>query len=197
MDADPAHDTASTSSPAAGAAVRPAASIEELDLAPPSAGKTVVIGCGNLLRGDDAFGPIVVRHLWDRGVPEHVLLVDGGTAGMDVAFKMDGARRVVIVDAAATGAAPGTVFKVPAEELEQLPPLAGLHSHQFRWDHALAFARWLLGERYPTQITVLLVEVASCEPGAELTAPVAGALDLVADLVVQQWQLDDPAEAPT
>ena len=86
-------------------------------------GQTVVVGCGNLLRGDDAVGPTLIRHLWEDGVPESVTLVDGGTAGMDVAFKMRGARRVVIVDAAATGAEPGTIYRVPGEELEDLPAI--------------------------------------------------------------------------
>jgi hydrogenase maturation protease len=158
----------------------------------PSAGKVVVIGCGNLLRGDDAAGPIAIRMLWERGVPGDVLLVDGGTAGMDVAFKMDGARRVVLIDAAFTGAAPGTVYRVPGHELAELPPLAGLHSHQFRWDHSLAFAEWLLGERMPADVEVFLIEAESCEPGADLTEPVCTAVRRVCDLLAGEWeQLDD------
>lgn len=35
--------------------------------------RVLIVGCGNLLRGDDAVGPILVRHLWDRGVPHGVL----------------------------------------------------------------------------------------------------------------------------
>ncbi len=35
-------------------------------------------------------GPVLVRHLWERGVPTGARLVDGGTAGMDVAFQMRG-----------------------------------------------------------------------------------------------------------
>ena len=50
-------------------------------------------------------------------MPDGLRLVDGGTAGMDVAFQMRGADRVVIVDASATGAAPGTVYRVPGAEL--------------------------------------------------------------------------------
>ncbi len=129
----------------------------------------LVVGCGNLLRGDDAVGPTLVRHLWDRGLPDGVEIVDGGTAGMDVAFKMRGRRRVVIVDASRTGAEPGTVFRVPGEELEDLPPVTGLNQHAFRWDHALAFGRWLLKDAYPDDVVVLLVEGASFEPGADLT----------------------------
>lgn len=155
------------------------------------AGDVVVIGCGNLLRGDDAVGPVLIRHLWDGGVPDRgVVLVDGGTAGMDVSFKMRGARKVVIVDAAATGSPPGTIFKVPAEELEELPPLDGMHSHAFRWDHALAFGRWLLKDEYPDDITVFLIEVQSVEFGAELTPPVAAAMETVATMVRQVWEDD-------
>ncbi len=148
----------------------------------------VVIGCGNLLRGDDGVGPILVRELWERGVPDGVRLVDGGTAGMDVGFKMAGADRVIIVDAAATGAAPGTIYRVPAAELEQLPPLEGLHTHQFRWDHALAFGRWLLGDDYPSDIEVFLVEAADVSMGAPLSPPVREALEIVARLVRESWE---------
>lgn len=152
-------------------------------------GDIVVIGCGNLLRGDDAVGPVLVRHLWEQGIPgSGVVLVDGGTAGMDVSFKMRGARKVVIVDAAATGSPPGTVFQVPAAELENLPPLDGVHSHAFRWDHALAFGRWLLGDEYPDDVTVFLIEAASVELGAELTPAVVAAMQTVAARVRRLWE---------
>ncbi len=143
----------------------------------------LVVGCGNLLRGEDGVGPILVRHLWEDGVPAGVRLVDGGTAGMDVAFQMRGAARVVIVDAATTGRARGTVYQVPGPALEDLPPLAGLHTHSFRWDHALAFGRWLLGEAYPDDVTVYLVEVGDFTPGAELSAEVRAGMEQVLRLI--------------
>lgn len=146
----------------------------------------LVVGCGNLLRGDDGVGPVLVRHLWERGVPDGAKLVDGGTAGMDVAFQMRGARRVVIVDAAATGAAPGTMFEVPGAELAELP-LQGLHTHSFRWDHAIAFARWALGGDCPTDVTVFLIEVAGVEMGAELSAPVTAAMEQVIDRIERHF----------
>jgi len=93
-------------------------------------------------------------------MPEGLRIVDGGTAGMDVAFQMRGAGRVVIIDASATGAAAGTLYRIPGAELAELPPLQGLHTHSFRWDHAIAFARWALGGACPTDITVFLIEAA-------------------------------------
>lgn len=143
----------------------------------------LIIGCGNLLRGDDGVGPITVRHLWERGMPDGVRLVDGGTAGMDVAFQMRGAQRVVIVDASATGAAPGTIYRVPGEELATLPPLEGLHTHAFRWDHSIAFARWVLADECPSDITVFLIEAGNVAIGAELSEPVAAAMEKVIDMI--------------
>lgn len=149
-------------------------------------GETVLIGCGNLLRGDDAAGPLVVRYLWERWgerVPPGVRVVDGGTAGMDVAFQMRGARRVVLVDACLTGETPGTLYRVPGEEVEDLPPADGINLHAFRWDHALAFARWLLKDDYPTNITVYLIEAAQTDFGAPLSDAVERtARDLAARL---------------
>lgn len=143
----------------------------------------LVVGCGNLLRGDDGVGPILVRHLWERGVPDGLRLVDGGTAGMDVAFQMRGARRVVIVDASATGVAPGTIYRVPGAELAELPPLEGLHTHSFRWDHAIAFARWALADDCPTDITVFLIEAANVAIGVDLSPEVSAAMEQVIDIV--------------
>jgi hydrogenase maturation protease len=146
----------------------------------------LVIGCGNLLRGDDAVGPTLVRHLWERGVPGHVELVDGGTAGMDVAFKMRGRDKVVVVDAALTGAVPGTVYRVPGHELEELPPLDGINQHAFRWNHALAVGRWLLKDAYPREVVVLLIEAGSTQPGADLTPAVAAGMERALELVLAE-----------
>lgn len=151
----------------------------------------VVIGCGNLLRGDDAVGPILIRQLWEDGVPEDVTLVDGGTAGMDVAFKMRGARQLILIDAATSGNEPGTIYRLPGSEVEDLPALAGLHSHQFRWDHALAFGRWLLRDDYPKDITVFLIEIEQTTPGADLSPKVSAAMHQVKDMVTGYWEQDD------
>ncbi|WP_245908918.1 hydrogenase maturation protease [Mycobacterium neglectum] len=165
---------------------RPDSDGADVDIEPPGCA-VLVVGCGNLLRGDDGVGPILVRHLWERGVPDGARLVDGGTAGMDVAFQMRGAARVVIVDAAATGAAPGTVYRVPGAELEDLPPLQGLHTHSFRWDHAIAFARWALGEDCPTDITVFLIEVAGVELDADLTEAVEASMNQVIEIIERDY----------
>jgi hydrogenase maturation protease len=167
---------------------RPIARSRSIEPAPsPDAGDVVVVGCGNLLRGDDGVGPLLVRRIWEIGVPHGVRLADGGTAGMDVAFQMNGAREVVIVDACTTGAQPGTIFEIPGDEVET-PPLAGMNLHAFRWDHALAFGKWLLKDRFPERVTVFLIEAQSLSHGDPLSAPVERAMHEVANELVRRYE---------
>ncbi len=142
-----------------------------------------MVGCGNLIRGDDAAGPVLVRLLADRQLPDGVRLIDGGTAGMDVAFAMRGARRVIVVDASRIGVEPGTVHRVPGEELADLRPPEG-NLHRFRWDQALGFAQWLLKDEYPQDVTVWLVEGESFEAGAPLTPDVQASVERVAEAIL-------------
>lgn len=154
---------------------------------------TLVIGCGNLLRGDDGVGPVLIRHLWECDLPEHVRIADGGTAGMDVAFKMRGAEHVILIDACQTGEPAGTLYRVPGHMLENLPPVQEMHTHSFRWDHALAFAHWLLKDEYPQKITVYLIEAQHVGVSMDLSAPVRDAMNkLIARL---QTELEAEAHA--
>lgn len=145
--------------------------------------ETLIIGCGNLLRGDDAAGPVLVRRLQERGLREGVRCVDVGTAGMDVALCMRGVPHVILVDACRSGSEPGCLFEVRGEELAGLSPSSAVNLHALRWDHAVAFARRLLGDEYPQTVTVILVEGQSFEPGAGLSPAVDRAIDELVSLL--------------
>lgn len=147
---------------------------------------TLIIGCGNLLRGDDAAGPILIRHLWEMGLPDGVRCADGGTGGMDVAFQMRGVPEVILIDACRSESEPGSIFQLPGEEVEHLPPLTGINTHAFRWDHALAFGRWLLKDEYPKNITVYLIEAEQIEFGKPLTPRVDAAMRKLATILIEK-----------
>ena len=134
--------------------------------------RALIIGCGNLLRGDDAAGPEVVRRLTARGLPDGVGCVDAATAGIDVALAMRSVPHVIVVDACRSGSIPGTLIELPGAEVEQLPPPSGISLHALRWDHALAFARWRLADEYPARVTVLLIEGERFEYGEPLSPAV-------------------------
>jgi hydrogenase maturation protease len=146
-------------------------------------GRTMVVGCGSLLRGDDAAGPVLVERLVARGLPPGVEAVDAGTDGIGAVQQMAGAERVVIVDAAVGGGAPGTLLHVPEDRLHELPAVGSLEVHRLRWDQALALARAVLDDP-PSEIEVVLVEAAGFEPGAPLSPEVDHAVDQLADLLL-------------
>lgn len=132
----------------------------------------------------------MIRRLWELGLPDSVFCADGGTAGMDVAFQMRGKDKVIIIDACNTGETAGTVFKVPGEELENLPPLTDIHTHNFRWDNALAFGRWLLKDEYPQDIKVYLIEGENFEFGETLSAKVKDSMEKLAIKLLDELRLE-------
>jgi hydrogenase maturation protease len=149
-----------------------------------------------VLRGDDAAGPVLVRRMWELGIPEDVRCADGGTGGMDVAFQMRGAEEVILVDACRSGGEPGTLHAVPGHEVENLPPLSGINLHAFRWDHAIAFGRWLLKEDYPRRVTAYLVEGRQFELGAPLSPEVDDAVSRLAARLCADCRARRPCTHP-
>ena len=141
--------------------------------------RALIIGCGNLLRGDDGVGPEVVRRLTARGLPDGVGCIDAATAGIDIALWMRSVPHVIVVDACCSGSAPGTLIELRGAELEHLPPPSGISLHALRWDHALAFARWRLAEEYPAEVTALLIEGERFEHGEPLSPAVEEAVERV------------------
>jgi len=71
--------------------------------------RILVAGVGNVLRGDDGFGPVVVDRL--TALPEGVDVVETGIGGVALLQELlTGCDGLVLVDAVDQGAAPGTVF---------------------------------------------------------------------------------------
>ncbi|MEJ2345898.1 MAG: hydrogenase maturation protease [Gammaproteobacteria bacterium] len=133
-----------------------------------------IIGCGNLNRCDDGVGVVVAQRLQvalaDSPVPG-VRVVDSGTGGMEVMFEARGSAALIIVDACSSGAEPGAVFRVPGEELEDVP-VPGYNLHDFRWQHALYAGRQIFRETFPADVEVYLIEAQRLDLGVELTPEV-------------------------
>lgn len=128
--------------------------------------RTLVIGIGNRYRGDDAFGRIVAGELAERlppgaGAVEH----DGEPAGLIECWR--GMRRVVLVDAASSGARPGEVFRFDLAK-QALPEEFNLYStHAFGVPQAVELARAL--GRLPPDISFIGVEGENFDAGETLS----------------------------
>ena len=76
--------------------------------------RILVAGVGNVLRGDDGFGPAVTELLGH--LPEGAEVVETGTGGIALLQElMRGCDGLVLIDAVDRGAAPGTVFLLEPE----------------------------------------------------------------------------------
>lgn len=140
-----------------------------------------MIGVGNPLRGDDAAGPAVVERLRGR-VPEGVCLkvCDGEPA--ELLEALDGAERVVFVDAVRAGGEPGELHLFDAAA-SPLPATTGSAStHGLGLAEALELGR-ALGQ-LPETVAVVGIEAAGDEHGAALSPPVAAAIEGAAALVL-------------
>ncbi|MDJ0658275.1 MAG: hydrogenase maturation protease [Crocosphaera sp.] len=147
-----------------------------------------VIGCGNLNRCDDAVGVIIAQklqeHFQDQNL-SNLKIYDCGTAGMEVMFQARGSEKLIIVDACSTDSEPGTIYKVPGNELEELPePSYSLHD--FRWDHALAAGRKIFKEEFPNDVTVYLIEAENLGLGLEISASLKNSVEQVIDSIKQE-----------
>lgn len=96
----------------------------------------LILGVGNILFGDDAFGPAVVDKLVATGsLPDYALAEDVGTSVRDIVFNVALAAKkpklVIVLDAVEMeGREPGEVFEI---EVKQIPKVErpNFFFHQF------------------------------------------------------------------
>jgi hydrogenase maturation protease len=94
---------------------------------PNSTNKTLVLGLGNVLMGDEGVGVHVVRALEKRALPPNVECLDGGTGGFVLLEPLQNAGRIIIIDAAADGNPPGTVTRTTPRFSSDYPPTLTAH----------------------------------------------------------------------
>ena len=89
--------------------------------------RSLIVGFGNPLRGDDGVGLAVLRSLEAGTIPEGVRCADVGIGGVALVHELQaGWDRLVIIDAVQRGGAPGTVYVLAP----QLPDLGAMDSQQ-------------------------------------------------------------------
>jgi hydrogenase maturation protease len=142
--------------------------------------KTIILGCGNPDRGDDAAGLVAARKLREMGMNAHEHTGDM----LSLFDRWAGYDEVIIIDAMISGAQPGAI--------QQLDPLENpLASRQFHSStHAFGLAEVIelarsLG-RLPPKLTVYGIEAADCKIGAPLSPEVT---QTVQKLVLDTYRL--------
>ena len=89
--------------------------------------KTLVLGLGNVLMGDEGIGVHVVRALEKHLLPAGVECLDGGTGGFVLLEPLQSADRIILIDAAADGNSLGTVTRTTPRFSRDYPPTLTAH----------------------------------------------------------------------
>jgi len=151
--------------------------------------KTAVLGFGNPVRADDGVGIYVIEQLKKRLVEsEHLSIFDMGTAAFEILFKLKGHERIILIDAVInTGEKVGTIYKLPASEVEgqvEDDPMVFLHS--LKWNQALSYAKKMLRADYPKDIDVYLIAIDSTRFNVGMTEEARNGGDKIVDLLLEE-----------
>jgi len=144
----------------------------------------VVLGVGNVIMGDEGLGVRCIELLEAaHTLPPDVIVIDGGTSTHELLADLEDLDLLVIVDAVANGAPPGTQVRLVGDEIPAVFSNT-LSPHQHGIHDLLATLR-LLG-REPGRVVALGVVPVRMELGLDLSPEVAAALPVLAARVVAE-----------
>lgn len=142
---------------------------------PEAAPRVRLLGLGNEILGDDAFGILVARQA--APLLPGVEVVCTSESGFHLLDSIQDVSRLIVVDAVETGrAAPGTLYQLSEASFSGEP---GTLPHGMGLFDALALAR-RLELRVPREVLIVAVEAADCltvggpmHPAVEAAIPAA------------------------
>ncbi|CAB3391562.1 MULTISPECIES: hydrogenase maturation protease [Kyrpidia] len=151
-----------------------------------------MIFLGNPLWGDDGAGTYLLRRfsrlresrgsLSRQGRP--VVLIDGGTGGLNLLNAFDGAGRIEVFDAVQSGGHPGEVYRIPGRQVEFWPARS---SHDFGIEQVIRLYCEISPDPLDLDDIVLYgIEVKGLEFGESLSPPVQQACDRLFNRLVEE-----------
>jgi coenzyme F420 hydrogenase subunit delta len=150
--------------------------------------RVLILGCGNVLMGDDGFGPAVIKRLNQQyHIPDDTHAEDVGTSVRDVLFNITlldkRPERIIILDAVdKPGRKPGEVFEIT---LDQIPEkkIVDYSFHQFPTTNLLKEVQDTCGIRVTIIAGQVGAEREEVKPG--LSEPMKNAVHQAAKKVME------------
>jgi hydrogenase maturation protease len=121
-------------------------------------------------------------------VPADVRIEEQDGAAADLIESLRDADSVWLIDAAVSGAPPGTIHRTDCNATDALPARSGASSHGLGVAAAIALARTLHG--LPRVCILYAVEGVTFAPGAAMTPQVLLAADSVVACLAQELRSD-------
>jgi hydrogenase maturation protease len=132
---------------------------------------------------DEGVGVHVINHLAQlKCLPEEVDLIDAGVNSYDMLDIFADYPVLILIDAMQAGGEPGTIYRVPLEELGLQPDLNITSLHELHFIEAVSMAK-LMG--YQPEILVFGLEPETIKVGMELSPTIQAKLPQVMELVTR------------
>ena len=144
--------------------------------------KTVVLGVGNELFRDEGVGVHAARILQTKlsDSSSNVEVIDGGTSP-DIWHLIDGAEKLIIVDAVRGGCEPGTMYRfTPQQIVAERGVTTSLHQMGILENLSLME---FVGSK-PKETVIIGIEPAELEPGLELSAKIQERMPKIIQIVL-------------
>lgn len=150
--------------------------------------RTALIGgIGNVLLGDDAVGPYVLRLLESQyEFSDDVELADLGTPALDLTHQIVGLHSLILIDSIASDDPAGTVVSYRKEDILSVAPTERLDPHSPALSECLLAAEMLCAS--PENVLLVGIVGAEYEPGQPLSVPVRQAIRTAIETVQQELQ---------
>jgi hydrogenase maturation protease len=147
-------------------------------------GGVLVLGIGNTLMRDEGVGVHAVQLLEGMRLPAGVECLDGGTSSFQLLEPLSRASRVIMIDATADGAPPGTVRRLRPRFASDYPPTLTAHDIGLK---DLLDVFYLTGT--PADVTLYTVSIALPEEiGLDLSPEALTGAQEAAELVLGELQ---------
>ncbi len=140
-------------------------------------GKTFIVGVGNVMKGDDGFGPALAGYLRESGMDN---VVDAGTTPENYLGKIAKEKpdTIIIADAAHMGKVPGSFSILDKEDIVN----TGLTTHDMSFNLILDY----LEKSTPARIFMVACQPSCVSFGSTMTPDVKSTVEKVAGMMLRQ-----------
>lgn len=146
--------------------------------------RTLILGVGNPLMGDDGAGIEAARILSEADLPENVTVQEAGTPGWGLVEWIKDWDSVVIVDAAQMGLTPGEWQRFDSSDVRLIAGEKSISLHQTDLAGGLALAQAL--DMLPKEITFYGIEPESTDQGMDLSPAIRSSLPELVKNILQE-----------
>lgn len=147
--------------------------------------KTLILGIGNILMGDEGIGVHVINSLEKSVLPADTELLDGGVGSFLLLEPMQDAKRVILIDATIDGQKAGSVRRLRPKISTDYPTTLTAHDIGLK---DLLDAFYLMGK--VPDVTLFAVSISDLQDmEMELSPELAAAVPQVARMVLDEAAL--------